>query len=147
MRLVLAAAVLLLAACGGQAPRKPGPAVPPRQAPVLDAGVPVAEANFQLRVEEVVLDAASDAESYTVAYIDGNEAGRTNAGLRVHIKKLNLKLPPGNRLLRMEHFVAGQPAPRQPRERFVRVEDGFVTRAYLRFPADGEPQLIVQREK
>lgn len=146
----------LLAACAG--PRSPGraagepsPASPPASA--APAGVSPAEANFQLIVTETVVDPAEEGASYTVVFVDGAEAGRTVLGPRGQEKRLLLKLTPGNRPLRLEHWLlppVGEWAPatdeRQARERFMRIEEGFVTRAFLRYLAAGAPQLIVQRE-
>lgn len=151
-RLALPALLALLAACGGpRAVKDRGPEPPP---PVPAAGaVSPDEANFQLLVDEVVLDPAEAGASYTVVWIDGVEAGRTAAAPRGPQKRLLLKLKPGNRLLRLEHFTqppggefAPLPPERQPRERFARVEDGHVTRAYLRWGHSGPAELIVQRE-
>lgn len=152
----LALALLLLAACGAPRPR-PGPGAPaapgaadPRQAV---GGVSPAECNFQLLVDETILDPAQEGESYTVVLVDGVEAGRTAMGPRGTQKRLLLKLPLGNRPLHLEHWVRsprsefGPVSPDfQPRERFVRVESGFVTRAFLRYNASGAPQLVIQRE-
>ena len=147
MRRLLPALLMLAAACGG--PRKAAaPGAEP--APV---GVGASEANFQLVVNETVLDPTEEGASYTAVFVDGAQAGRTAPGARGAEKRLLLKLAPGNRLLRLDHRLlppvgewAPAPADRQPRERFVRVEEGFVTRAFLRLPAAGFPQLIVQRE-
>jgi hypothetical protein len=144
-----ALAALLLAGCA--APRAGGPDVP--EAPKAPGSVTPAEANFQLLVDEVVLDPAQEGASYTVAWVDGVEKGRTAAGPRGAQKRLLLKLEPGNRPLHLEHSVqppggefAPLPPTRQPRERFVRVEDGYVTRVFLRFGASGPPEMLVQRE-
>jgi hypothetical protein len=142
-------AALLLAGCA--APRSGGSGVP--DAPKAPGGVAPAEANFQLLVDEVVLDPAQEGASYTVVWVDGAEKGRTAAGPRAGQKRLLLKLEPGNRPLRLEHSLqppggefAPLPPERQPRERFVRVEEGFVTRVFLRFGASGPPEMLVQRE-
>lgn len=150
-RLALPALLALLAACS---PRPSvvdrGPEPPP--VPVT-GGVSPEEANFQLLVDEVVLDPAEAGASYTVVRIDGTEAGRTAAGPRGPQKRLLLKLKPGNRLVHLEHFTqppdgefSSLEADRQPRERFARVEDGHVTRAFLRFGPSGPAELIIQRE-
>ncbi len=98
-------------------------------------------------------DPSEEGASYTVVFVDGAEAGRTAPGPRGAEKRLLLKLAPGNRPLRLEHWLlppVGEWAPaaseRQARERFTRVEDGFVTRVFLRYPPAGPPQLLVQRE-
>lgn len=148
MRALFLLAALALAGCAS-----PGPA--PSSAPDAPAALSVSpeEANFQLVVAETVLDPADEASSYTVAFVDGEEAGRSAAGPRGSEKRLLLRLEPGNRLLRLEHWTqapggdwAALDPERQPRERFVRVEEGFVTRVFLRFPASGAPELLVRRE-
>lgn len=143
---------LCLAGCAGPATAPvSGPSAPPASAAPPSASP--AEANFQLLVSETVLDPGQEGYSYTSAFIDGQEAGRTPAGPRGSEKRLLLELPPGNRLLRLEHWVqppggewAAAAPERQPRERFVRVEAGFVTRVFLRYSAARAPELVVQRE-
>lgn len=142
-------AALLLAGCAAPRGGARGEADPP-QAP---GSVTPAEANFQLLVDEVVLDPAQEGASYTAVWVDGVEKGRTAAGPRGAQKRLLLRLEPGNRPLRLEHSVqppggefAPLPPTLQPRERFVRVEEGFVTRVFLRFGPSGPPELLVQRE-
>lgn len=145
-----ALAALLLAGCA--APRAGGPDVPDA-GQAAPGGVAPAEANFQLLVDETVLDPAQEGASYTVVWVDGQEKGRTAAGPRGTQKRLLLRLEPGNRPLHLEHSVqppggefAPLPPTLQPRERFVRVEEGFVTRVFLRFGPSGPPELLVQRE-
>ncbi|MDX6770786.1 MAG: hypothetical protein SF051_14720 [Elusimicrobiota bacterium] len=147
--LALAALVAALSACGGAGAGR----VPVEPEPPAHPGVSPAQANFQLVVNETVTDPAEEGASYTVVSVDGVVAGRTAPGARGAEKRLLLKLEPGNRPLRLEHWLlppVGEWAPasadRQPRERFVRVEEGFVTRVFLRLPASGPAQLIVQRE-
>lgn len=148
----VAALAMSVAACSS--PRAGGaPASGATTAEPRPTGVSPAEANFQLVVEETVVDPAEEGASYTVVFVDGVETGRTAPGPRGAPKRLLLKLAPGNRPLRLEHRLlppvgewAPAPPERQPRERFMRVEDGFVTRAFLRYPAAGAPQLLVQRE-
>lgn len=153
MRRTLLLALAVLAGCAAPRPAGTGAGpVSPAPAPAA-GGVSPSEANFQLLVDEVVLDPAQAGASYTVVWIDGVEAGRTAAGPRGPQKRLLLRLKPGNRLVHLEHFTqppGGDFAPlspdRQPRERFARVEDGHVTRAYLRWGPSGPAELIVQRE-
>lgn len=137
---------LLLGACAA-----PGVSPAPEPAPPAAPSVSPDEASFQLLVHETVVDPTQEGRSYTVAFVDGSEAGRTRAGPQGSEKRLLLALAPGNRLLRLEHWLERAPeewalSSRQPRERFVRVEDGFVTRVFLRYPAAGAPELLVQRE-
>ena len=89
-------------------------------------------------------DPSGDGVSYTKVFVDGHEAGRTAIGRKSEERRLKLKLPPGNQPIRLEQWVL--PAvgdwtrlddAQQPRERFVRVEDGTIARLELRF-AEGE---------
>ncbi len=104
----------------------------------------VKDPNFILVVAETVPNPDDDATSYTKVFVDGKEAGRTEVGRRAEERTLKLKLPPGNQPIRLEHWVlpgVGEwtrlDDSQQPRERFVRIEDGVVARLELRF-AEGE---------
>jgi hypothetical protein len=86
--------------------------------------------------------------------VDGAEAGRTEVGRKSEERTLKLKLPPGNQPIRLEHWILPAVGDwvrlddgRQPRERFVRIEDGTIARLELRF-AEGESSntLSLSRE-
>ena len=146
------AALILLAACG--APRKsaapavsPGPPaplpVPPaRRAP--QEPLEVKDPNFILIVSESVPNPDDDGISFTKVFADGKEIGKTAVARKSEQRTLKLKLPVGNQPVRLEQWVLPSVGewvrvddPLQPRERFVRIEDGSVARLELRF-ADGE---------
>jgi hypothetical protein len=143
----LFAALVLLAACG--APRKTasGPAAVPPVPRALRAPQEPAEVkdpNFLLVVDESVPNPDDDGVSYTKIFVDGKETGKTSVGRKSEERTLKLKLPPGNVLVKLEQWIlppVGEWArlddALQPRERFVRVEDGSIVRLELRF-ADGE---------
>lgn len=151
MRRAFPAALLALSACA--APRPPAPAAVP--APLAEAAPPeVKDPNLILTVTESVPNPADDGLSFTKVYADGKEVGRTAAGRKSETRTLKLKLATGNFPVRLEHWaLAGVGEWRrlddalQPRERFVRVEDGSVARLDLRF-SDGEAAntLAVSRE-
>jgi hypothetical protein len=145
-RAPLLAALILLGACA--TPRKTGgPALAPpvpsnRRAP--QEPPEVKDPNFILVVAESVPNPDDDGISFTKVFIDGKEAGKTAVGRKSEDRTLKLKLPVGNQPLRLEHWVlpgVGEwtrvDDALQPRERFVRVEDGTIARLELRF-SDGE---------
>jgi hypothetical protein len=143
-------AVLLLASCGGA--RKPATSSLPPQPPPPPV-VEVPNPNFELVVTEVIPNADDEGVSYTAVYVDGAEAGKTAVGPRSQEKILRLRLPAGNRPVRLEHWLLppiGEwtrlPDRRQPRERFVRIEDDGLVRLSLRYPVYGAPALQIARE-
>jgi hypothetical protein len=147
-RAPLLAALILLAACG--APRKTaGPAGPPAVPPVPPAlrapqePAEVKDPNFVLVVTESVPNSDDDGISYTKVFVDGKEAGKTGVGRKSEERTLKLKLPIGNAPVRLEQWVLPPVGEwtrlddaLQPRERFVRIEDGTVARLELRFSND-----------
>ena len=151
---VLAALVslLLAAACAaprpvGPAPRLPSRAVPPPPPEVKDP-------NFILVVNETVPNPDDDGISFTKVFVDGKEAGKTAVGRKADERTLKLKLPAGNMPVRLEQWNlpgVGEwtrlDDSLQPRERFVRVEDGTIVRLELRF-SEGEASntLTLSRE-
>ncbi len=155
-RAPLLAALALLAACG--APRRnsasaaPVPAPPARRAPPEPPEVK--DPNFILVVDETVPNPDDDGISYTKVFVDGREAGKTAVGRKSEERTLKLKLPVGNQPLRLEQWVlpgVGEwtrvEDALQPRERFVRIEDGTIVRLELRF-SEGEASntLSLSRE-
>ncbi len=155
--LPLAALTLLLAACGGAPKTKPSP-IPDQPSPIPDQPPPppvveVADPNFELVVAEAVPNADDEGVSYTAVYVDGVEAGKTAVGARSQDKILRLRLPAGNRLVRLEHWILPPVGEwtrlrdsRQPRERFVRIEEASLVRLTLRYPVTGGPILRFARE-
>ncbi len=138
------AALLLLAACA--APRKnagaASPVPPALRAPAEPAEVK--DPNFILVVTESVPNPDDDGISFTKVFVDGKEAGKTAVGRKSEDRTLKLKLPVGNQPLRLEQWdlpAVGEwtrvDDALQPRERFVRVEDGTIVRLELHF-SDGE---------
>jgi hypothetical protein len=155
-RIPFYAALILLAACA--APRKnaaPGAAAPVPLARRAPSEPPeVKDPNFILVVTESVPNPDDDGISFTKVFVDGKEAGKTAVGRKSEERTLKLKLPVGNQPLRLEQWVL--PAVGewsrvddafQPRERFVRVEDGTIVRLELHF-SDGEAAntLALSRE-
>ena len=140
------AVLILLGACA--APRRnAGPPAPlpvpsARRAPQEPAEVK--NPNFVLVVSESVPNPDDDGISFTKIFVDGKEAGKTAVGRKSEDRTLKLKLPPGNQPIRLEQWIlpgVGEwtrlDDALQPRERFVRVEDGAIVRLDLRF-ADGD---------
>ena len=115
--------------------------------------VEVKDPNFELVVVEAVPNADDEGVSFTKIFVDGKEAGKTAVGPRSQEKRARLKLPVGNLPVRLEHWLLPPVGEwtclddaHQPRERFVRVEDGAITRLTLRYAADGAPALQLTRE-
>lgn len=143
--LALVAAVLF-AACaarGGAGPTTSSVSEVPKR-PRFEAPPEVKDPNFILSVSETVPNPDDDGISYTKVFVDGKEAGKTGVGRKADEHTLKLKLPPGNQPIRLEHWVlpgVGEwtrvDDASQPRERFVRIEDGTVVRLDLRF-TEGE---------
>ncbi|MEK7389271.1 MAG: hypothetical protein AAB036_06205 [Elusimicrobiota bacterium] len=148
-RLAWAAALAALSACSasrmGDGP--PGASPPPPQ-----EVAEVKDPNFELLVLETVPNADDDGVSFTKIFVDGQEIGKTPVGPRSQEKRARLKLPAGNVPMRLEHWLlpaAGEWTrlgdARQPRERFVRIENGVMNQLTLRFGADGAPSLQMSR--
>ena len=103
----------------------------------------VKDPNFLLVVDENVPNPDDDGVSFTKIFVDGKETGKTAVGRKSEERTLKLKLPPGNVLVKLEQWVlpvVGEwtrlDDALQPRERFVRVEDGSIVRLELRFSND-----------
>ncbi|HEX4047571.1 MAG TPA: hypothetical protein VH309_07045 [Elusimicrobiota bacterium] len=112
--------------------------------PIPPAPPEVKDPNFILVVSESVPNPGDDGISFTKVFVDGKEAGATAVGRKSDDRALKLKLPAGNDLIRLEQWsLPGvgdwNPVekPLQPRERFVRIEDGTIARLELRF-SEGE---------
>ncbi len=139
------AAVLIAGACAG--PRRAERSEP------LAPATEVENPNFEAVVVEAVPNEGDEGISFTKIFIDGKETGKTPVGPRSREKRVRLKLPVGNQLVRMEHWLLPEvgewtrlPDAQQPRERFVRVEEGTIARITLRYGPDGIPSLSLGRE-
>lgn len=142
--------VLISAACSG--PRRaefPKPLPPP---PFV-VTVEVKDPNFELIVTEAVPNADDEGVSFTKIFVDGKESGKTAVGPRSQEKHAQLKLPAGNQPVRLEHWFLPpigewtlMVEALQPRERFVRIEDGMIARLTLRYGPGGPPTLAISRE-
>ncbi|MFA6319011.1 MAG: hypothetical protein WC943_16495 [Elusimicrobiota bacterium] len=138
--LLLPLLAALLASCSRQQVVRPPAPVPPQA---------VVAANFEVTAVEVVESAEADAVGFVKVYVDNELAGQTQAGPRSSERKWQGSLAPGNRLLRFEAWTAGplgepEPMPEefQPRERFVRVEEGSLTKVLLRFTDGGRKSVL-----
>lgn len=141
------------AAAPGAAPLALAPVSARPSRPLFAPTPEVVGANFLLVVSEAVPDPSEDGVSYTKIFVDGREAGATEVGPKSQEHTLKLKLPPGNLPIRLEQWVL-PPAGEwtrlgdefQPRERFVRIEDGSVVRLELRFAEnEGSNTLSLSR--
>lgn len=143
-------AVLIAASCVG--PRQAEfPGTPPP--PPLVAVVEVKDPNFEAVVIEAVPNADDEGVSFTKIFVDGKESGKTAVGPRSQEKHVRLKLPAGNLPVRLEHWFlppVGEwtlmPEALQPRERFVRIEEGTIARLTLRYGPGGPPAISISRE-
>ena len=143
-------AVLIAASCSGPRLAEFPKPLPP---PPLVAIVEVKDPNFEALVQETVPNADDEGVSFTKIFVDGKEAGKTTVGPRSQERRVRLKLPTGNQPVRLEHWFlppVGEwtrlPDALQPRERFVRIEDGTIARLSLRYGPDGAPALQLGRE-
>ena len=142
--------ILLFGACVD--PRQaefPKPAAPPPPVTVIE----VKDPNFEAVVIEAVPNIDDEGVSFTKIFVDGMEMGKTSVGPRSQEKHARLKLPAGNQPVRLEHWLLppiGEwtrlPEPLQPRERFVRIENGTIARLTLRYGPDGVPSLALSRD-
>jgi hypothetical protein len=159
MRRAFLAVLVFAAACAAPRGGAPGsasaPAAPARPSRPLFAAAPeVKDPNFILVVTEAVPDPSNDGISYTKVFVDGREAGRTEVGRKSEEHLLKLKLPAGNQPVRLEHWIlpgigdwTRLDDAFQPRERFVRIEDGTVVRVELHFSeGEGSNTLALKRE-
>ena len=142
--------VLISAACSG--PRLADFPKPPPPPPLV-AIVEVKDPNFEVIVIEAVPNADDEGVSFTKVFVDGKESGKTAVGPRSQEKHARLKLFVGNQPVRLEHWFLppiGEwtlvPGALQPRERFVRIEEGTIARLTLRYPPEGPPSLSINRE-
>ena len=108
---------------------------------------------FELTVVEAVPNADDEGVSFTKVFVDGKESGKTAVGPRSQEKHARLKLSAGNQPVRLEHWFlpfigewTPMPEALQPRERFVRIEDGMIARLTLRYGPGGPPTIVISRE-
>lgn len=148
----VAALAAVLAACAAPRPADETANEPPPRR--VSEPAEVKDPNFILVVDETVPNPADDGVSFTKVYVDGKEAGKTAVGRKSEQRVLKLKLPVGNQPVRLEQWVlpgVGEwtrlDDSLQPRERFVRIEDGSIARLELRFSEDeASNSLMVSRE-
>lgn len=140
---LLPAALIILSACSTPTPKPEAPSVA-APAPAFEEPPEVKDPNFILTVEETVPNPDDDGVCFTKVFVDGKESGKTAVGRKSVSRSLKLKLPLGNHPVRLEQWLlppVGEWAPLeeelQPRERFVRIEEGTIARLLLRF-AEGE---------
>ncbi|MFI5346442.1 MAG: hypothetical protein ACHQ51_08715 [Elusimicrobiota bacterium] len=154
MKRVLVLAVLMFPAACATAPRAIVASVPvPVRRPAPEPPE-VKDPNFILVVSESVPNPDDDGISFTKVFVDGKEAGKTAIGRKVDERTLKLKLPVGNQPIRLEHWTlpgVGEwtrlDDALQPRERFVRIEEGTVARLELRFSSEeASNTLTLSRE-
>lgn len=148
-RLALLAALLGAACVGPRQAEFPEPLPPPPPVAVTE----VKDPNFEAVVIEAVPNAEDEGVTFTKIFIDGKEAGQTAVGPRSQEKRVRLKAPAGNQPVRLEHWLLppiGEwtrlPDEQQPRERFVRIEDGTIAQVTLRYGPGGAPSLAISRE-
>lgn len=148
-RLALLAALIAVACAGPRQAEFPKPLPPPP--PVVTLAVK--DPNFEAVVVEAVPNADEEGVSFTMIFVDGKDVGKTTVGPRSQEKRVRLKLPAGNQPIRLEHWFlppVGEwtlvPERLQPRERFVRIEEGTIARLTLRYDPAGRPSLALSRE-
>lgn len=149
MRRLPLLAVLISAACSGPQRAELTTLPPPPPAALVE----VKDPNFELIVVEAVPNAEDEGVSFTKIFVDGKESGKTAVGPRSQEKHARLKLPVGNQPVRLEHWFLPpigewtlMPEVLQPRERFVRIEEGMIARLALRYGPGGPPTLMISRE-
>ena len=115
--------------------------------------VEVKDPNLEVIVVEAVPNADDEGVSFTKIFVDGRETGKTAVGPRSQEKRARLKLPAGNQPVRLEHWFLPpigewtlMPEALQPRERFVRIEEGMIARLTLRYGPGGPPAISINRE-
>lgn len=112
-------------------------------------GGPKIPDNFEVMTYEVVDNPEGEGVSHLKIFVDGAEAGQTAAGPKSSEKIWQGRLAPGNRLIRLEYWVLPGfgdwerlGADFQPRERFMRVEEGFKTKVAVKFSEKGRKNQI-----
>jgi hypothetical protein len=156
MKRVLVIAVLILpAACAvSRRPSVPSVPVPVSVRRAVPEPPEVKDPNFILIVSESVPNPDDDGISYTKVFVDGKEAGKTAVGRKADERTLKLKLPVGNQPIRLEHWTLPGMGEwtrlddaLQPRERFVRIEEGTIARLELRYSGEeASNTLTLSRE-
>ncbi len=149
MRRLPLLAVLISAACSGPQRAELATPLPPPPAAIVE----VKDPNLEVIVIEAVPNADDEGVSFTKIFVDGKETGKTSVGPRSQEKRTRMKLPVGNQPVRLEHWLLppiGEwtlvSEALQPRERFVRIEEGMIARLTLRYGPGGPPAISISRE-
>lgn len=110
-------------------------------------------ANLELRIVEVIERADLDGLSYAKVHVGGEPRGQTEIAPRSREKRWSGRVAPGNHPVRVELWVLPGtadwrrlPDDAQPRERFVRVEEGSRSVYSLRRHPSGRYDYEVTRE-
>ncbi len=132
------------------------PEPPPVPVVLPTPPVPVPEdADFVLAVVDAIASSEEDVLSQAKVFMDGKPLGETHIGPKSAEKRWGMRLEPGNHLFRFEQWVFTAPASWgpldsawQPRERFVRIEEGSRAVLSLRFSEGGRRHTVqFAREK
>ena len=134
-------ALVLLLLAGGCAPTRQRSAAVPTAAPP--------DPNASVAVYEVVEKPEDEAAAFLKVYVDGELAGQTATGPKSQEKSWNGRLAPGNRLFKLEYWtLAGLSDWKrleddfQPRERFIRLEEGAKTKILIKFFDQGRKNAV-----
>ncbi|MEK9144244.1 MAG: hypothetical protein AAB339_01390, partial [Elusimicrobiota bacterium] len=123
---------------------------PPAPGVLPTPPLPVPEdADFVLAVVDSISSSEEDILSQTKAFMDGKPIGETHIGPKSAEKRWGMRLEPGNHLFRFEQWVFTPPAAWgpldpawQPRERFIRIEEGSRAVLTLRFSEGGRRHIV-----
>lgn len=123
---------------------------PPAPVVLPTPPVPVpADADFILAVADSIASSEEDLLSQTKVFMDGKPIGETHVGPKSEEKRWGMRLEPGNHLFRFEQWVFTPPAvwgpldpAWQPRERFIRIEEGSRAVLTLRFSEGGRRHTV-----
>ena len=120
----------------------------PTVLPTPPVPVPM-DADFVLVVAESIASSEEDLLSQTKAFMDGKAIGETHVGAKSEEKRWGMRIEPGNHLFRFEQWVFTPPSAWgpldpawQPRERFIRIEEGSRAVLTLRFSEGGRRHTV-----